>query len=419
MIILSIAVLLGLYMAWNIGANDVANSMADAVGSGALSVRRAILAAAICEFAGAVLVGAHVTDTVRKGIVNPAMFVTEPRLFVLGMACSLLAASVWLHLASWWGMPVSTTHSIVGAVAGFGLTVAGLPAVNWHKMAQIIASWVVSPLAGGIMAYLTFRLIVWLILGREHPAGAAVRFAPYVVFYTVFLMSLATIFKGLGHLVREKNLTFLAGGNSLLISAFLAVAATILSRYWLKRILWSHRRRPYSEQLERVEKALAPLVVFTSCCVAFAHGSNDVANAIGPLAAVADVVRTGTVKMKVAVPLWVLVLGGAGIALGLATYGYRVMATVGMRITQLTPTRGIAADVSAATVVLVCSRLKLPISTTHTIVGAIFGVGVARGLAAVDSKVVREIALSWLLTVPVAALLSGGLLLVAVRIFGL
>jgi len=413
MIVLSVAILLGLYMAWNIGANDVANSMADAVGSRALSVRKAVVAAAICEFLGAVLVGAHVTDTVRKGIVTPDAFAHDPRLFAVGMACSLLAAALWLHAASWWGMPVSTTHSIVGAIAGFGLVMAGGQAINWPKLFQIVMSWIVSPLAGGMLAFAGFRIMVWLILGRDRPASAAVRFAPLIVFYTVLMMSLATIFKGLGHLVREQQLAALSGGNAVLLSALLALTAATASRYLLRRAMRGWERRPFEQQLDRVERSLAPLVVFTSCCVAFAHGSNDVANSIGPLAAIVDVVRTGTVKLKVTVPVWVLALGGGGIAIGLATYGYRVMYTVGTRITQLTPSRGIAADVAAATVVLVCSRMKLPISTTHTIVGAIFGVGLARGLAAIDRRVAREIACSWLLTVPVAALISALLVLIA------
>ncbi|HIE10723.1 MAG TPA: inorganic phosphate transporter [Kiritimatiellae bacterium] len=418
MIILIAATLLGLYMAWNIGANDVANSMADAVGSRALSVRRAVVAAAIFEFLGAVLVGAHVTDTVRKGIVTPTVFAHDPGLFAMGMACSLLAAALWLNLASWWGMPVSTTHSIVGAIAGFGLVVAGLNAVNWHKLSQIIMSWLISPMAGGVMAYLIFRVTVWLILGRDRPTTAAVYFVPFIVFYTVFMMSLATIFKGLGHIIHEKNLAFLTGANALVFSAAAGLATAAASRILLRKAMSGWHHKPLEEQLERVERSLAPLVIFTSCCVAFAHGSNDVANAIGPLAAIVDVIRTNAVKLKVAVPLWVLALGGMGIALGLATYGYRVMYTVGTRITQLTPSRGIAADVATATVVLVCSRMKLPISTTHTIVGAIFGVGMARGLAAVDSRVVKQIAFSWLLTVPVTAALSAILVLAAWRTWG-
>ena len=399
-IVIAVTALLGLYMAWNIGANDVANSMADAVGSKSISIKHAIIAAAICEFAGAVLVGSHVTDTVRKGIVDPASLPAAE--VVLGMACALLAAALWLHLATWLSMPVSTTHSIVGAVTGFGLVAAGWGAVHWGKLGQIVLSWFVSPLTGGLLAFILFKVISKLILGKARPARAAVRFTPYVVCVMTVVVVLGTVYKGLKHV----HMPWLDGGRSFIVALVLGLCAALLSRALIRRRLSAFKTAPLPQQLEQVERAYAPLVVLTSCSVAFAHGANDVANSIGPLAAVVEIVLSGDVQAKVPVPLWVLALGGCGIAAGLATYGYRVMSTVGSKITQLTPTRGVAADIAATAVVLFCSRLKLPVSTTHVLVGAIMGVGFARGLGAVNRRVTRNIFASWLVTVPAAALLA-------------
>jgi len=403
---------LGLYMAWTVGANDAANSMADAVGSRSISIKWAIVFAAICEFAGAVLVGSHVTDTVRKGIVSPEAITSIPgitateagAILALGMACALLGGALWLHVATWMGMPVSTTHSIVGAVTGFGIAAAGWSAVSWGKLGQIVASWIISPVAGCLLAFLIFVAVSRSVLRNERPAKAAPRVMPLVVFFIVLVTMLATLYKGLGHITAKA--AWLSGSRGFLIAVVLAVGAAILSRRLVKRRLRRYRRSPLQEQLEQVERVFAPLVVLTSCTIAFAHGANDVANAVGPLAAVADIVRTGTVKAQVQVPLWVLALGGCGIVIGLATFGYRVMHTVGTRITQLTPSRGVAADVAACATVLLCTRLKLPVSTTHTLVGAIIGVGIARGLGAVNRRVLKNIFGSWLITVPAAAALT-------------
>jgi PiT family inorganic phosphate transporter len=403
--LLGITILLGLYMAWSIGANDVANSMADAVGSRAITIRWAIIAAGICEFAGAILVGSHVTDTIRKGIVSPQVLVGNPEVFVLGMMSALLAAAAWLHVATWMGMPVSTTHSIVGAVAGFGVVAAGWGAVNWGKMGQIVASWFISPVAGGLVAFLLFKLINRLILGRRRPARAAVSITPYIVFLAALVVTLATLYKGLKHIV-AREASWLTGNVAILLSVGIGILSALVARILIKRYLKGKHKRPLREQLELVERTFAPLVVITSCSVAFAHGANDVANAIGPLAAVVDIIRSGSVKMQVHVPPWILALGGAGIVLGLSTYGYRVMRTVGNDITQITPSRGVAADIAATMTVLICTRLKLPVSTTHTLVGAILGIGLARGLGAVNRRVTRNIFGSWLITVPTAAVLA-------------
>lgn len=409
-IIIAAIALLGLYMAWNIGANDVANSMADAVGSGALSVKQAVIAAGICEFAGAVLVGSHVTDTIRKGIVDPSAIASMPglaegepaALLVIGMAAALLSAAIWLNFATWTGMPVSTTHSIVGAVAGFGIVAAGIGSVNWGKMGQIVASWFISPFAGGLMAFIIFKVISRLILGSEKPVKAAIRVTPYIVFFLAMVVTLATIYKGLKHVL--KGVDWMTDTRSLYIAIGISVIAMIFSKMHVKKKLAGKDDLPLYEQLEQVEKVYVPLVIISSCAVAFAHGANDVANSVGPLAAVANILRTGTVEMKVPVPMWILMLGGAGIVFGLATYGYRVMATVGTKITEITPTRGVAADIAATATVLICTRMKLPVSTTHTLVGAIMGIGLARGLSGIDSRIAKKIFKSWLITVPAAAI---------------
>jgi PiT family inorganic phosphate transporter len=409
-IILAFIVLLGLYMAWNIGANDVANSMADAVGSGALSVKQAVIAAGICEFAGAVLVGSHVTDTIRKGIVDPSALASMPgmlegepaALLVIGMAAALLSAAIWLNFATWTSMPVSTTHSIVGAVAGFGIVAAGIGSVNWGKMSQIVASWFISPFAGALMAFILFKIISKTILGQEKPVKAAIKVTPYIVFFLAMVVTLATIYKGFKHVL--KGLDWVTDTHTLLLALAISVLSTIASRIHVKKKLSGKDTLPLPAQLEQVEQVYVPLVIISSCAVAFAHGANDVANSVGPLAAVANILKTGTVEMKVPVPLWILMLGGGGIVLGLATYGYRVMATVGTKITEITPTRGVAADIAATATVLICTRMKLPVSTTHTLVGAIMGIGLARGLSGIDSRIAKKIFKSWVITVPAAAI---------------
>lgn len=411
-IIICLAATLGLYMAWNIGANDVANSMADAVGSKALSIRNAVIAAGLCEFAGAVLVGAQVTNTVRKGIVDPAVLASLPGvtpndaavILVIGMSAALLSAAFWLNMSTLVGMPVSTTHSIVGAVAGFGVAAAGWNAVNWNKMAQIVSSWFISPVIGGLLAYLIFIYIRRSILRQEKPTQAAIKHLPLIVFIMTLVVLLATIYKGLKHVTG--NIEFLAGGRSFWLSIALSFVAAIISYFLVKRKLGDKGEESIGKQLEAVERAFVPLVIISSCSVAFAHGANDVANSVGPLAAIVNILQTGVIDMKVPVPLWILTLGGAGIVMGLATYGYKVMMTVGTKITEITPSRGVAADIAASATVLACTRLSLPVSTTHTLVGAILGIGLARGLGGVNRRIVGSIFGSWLFTVPAAAIMS-------------
>ncbi len=415
---LVVITLIGLYMAWNIGANDVANSMGCAVGCRAVSIRWAVILAGICEFSGAVLVGSHVTNTVRKGIVDPESLMLIPgisqgdaaTLLILGMTASLLSAALWLNFGTWMGMPVSTTHAIVGSIAGFGVTVAGWTAVDWFKMIEIVSSWFISPVVGGVLGFLLFKMISRWILTKHAPASSAVLVTPFIVAFVFVVLTFSIIHKGL------RQFSFLRGNYSFLVAALVGLAAAVVARILIKRKLTGKETLEVGRQLELVERSFSPLVIICSCTVAFSHGANDVANAIGPLAAVVDVVRNGVVKMHVEVPMWVLLLGGAGIVLGLATFGYRVMHTVGSKITELTPSRGVAASIAATTTVLSCTKLGLPVSTTHTLVGAVLGIGMARGISSVNRQVTRNIFTSWIVTVPAAAVLSVVLFLLG-RIF--
>ncbi|MBW8041304.1 MAG: inorganic phosphate transporter [Planctomycetes bacterium] len=406
------AIVIGLYMAWNVGANDVANSMADAVGSKALTIFWAVILAAICEFCGAVLVGSHVTDTVRKGIIDTQAFADDPRMLAHGMVCAMLAAAVWLNVASYLGMPVSTTHSIVGAVIGFGILQAGLGHIHWFKVGQIVASWFISPLAGGIMAFVIFRLISRYILSAEKPAVAARKGVPVCTFFTFAILILATIYKGLKNVHLD-----LGGPEAIGLSILGGVIASGVSILLSRRSRNCNDELPLEQQLIHVEKTFVVLVIITSCTVAFAHGANDVANAIGPLAAVVEIVKYGVIPEQVPVEMWILVLGGGGIALGLAMYGYRVMRLVGTKVTEITPSRGVAADLSTMVTVLTFSKLGLPISTTHTLIGAIIGVGLARGITAINRKIVGSIFTSWLATIPVAGGLTVLFYLIAEWLF--
>jgi PiT family inorganic phosphate transporter len=385
-VLVIIAIIVGFYMAWNIGANDVANSMADAVGSKALTIFWAVVLAGICNFCGAVLVGSHVTDTVRQGIIDTQAFAHDPRMLAHGMVCAMLAAAVWLNLASYFGMPVSTTHSIVGAIIGFGILEAGLGHIHWGKLGQIVASWFISPLAGGIMAFVIFKLISRHILAVEKPVVAARKGVPVCVFFTFAILIIAIIYKGLKNIHLD-----LKGSEAITLSIIGGLITAGISNLFIRRNRNYNGELPFEQQLVAVEKIFAVLVIITSCTVAFAHGANDVANAIGPLAAVAEIVKNNTVPGKVPVNIWFLVLGGLGIAVGLAMFGYRVMRLVGTKVTEITPSRGVAADLSTMVTVLTCSRLGLPISTTHTLIGAIIGVGLARGITAINRKVVASI----------------------------
>ena len=396
-----IAVIFGVFMTWGIGANDVANAMGTSVGSGALTVRAAIIVAAIFEFLGAAMAGGQVTKTIRKGIIDPTPIAGQPEILVFGMLAALLAAAVWLAIASVKGWPVSTTHSIVGAIVGFGIVGIGFDAVNWGKIGQIALSWVLSPALGGIVAFGLMMSVRSLILRAEHPLESARRWAPVYAFLVGFVMALITLFKGLKHL----NLD-LGGPASFLFAGLFGLAVAGIGHLLVRRVKVDEVADK-SFHFASVEKVFAPLMIFTACAMAFAHGSNDVANGIGPLAAVLALVESGgDLAQSSPLPIWVLVLGGVGIVLGLATYGYRVMQTIGTRITELTPSSGFCATMAAAATVVLASRTGIPVSTTHIAVGAVMGVGLARGIAALNLRVIGNILVSWVVTLPVGGLLA-------------
>ncbi len=463
-ILLTITIAFGFYMAWNIGANDVANAMGTSVGSKALTLAQAVILAAILEFAGAFFVGAHVTDTVRKGMFDPMMFSEDYYDLVYGMMAALLAAGIWLNIATFFGWPVSTSHSIVGAVVGFVLVAKGFDAVEWPKVGSIAASWLVSPILSGSISFIIFTIIRKKIFQAKDQIKATNNAVPVLVFCVCTIMTLVMVFKGLKNLnldlpfgealmlsasigaffagicyfavCRLKDHRFLHGkaakvevvkGNEIVTNGLLTVTqqlSTITSQSSesLKKRLHrietdvkklikeaenkSETKYQYSskEDYRRyTERVFIGLQILSACFIAFAHGANDVANSIGPLAAVIDVLSNKTVAMTVDVPIWILGIGGLGIVIGLATWGYKVIDTIGKKITELTPTRGFTATFGAAITIVFASKLGLPISTTHTLVGAVLGVGMARGVASLDLRVVRDIVSSWVITLPVSA----------------
>ncbi len=407
----TIVLVLGFYMAWNIGANDVANAMGTSVGSKALTLRKAVFLAAILEFSGAFFVGSSVSETIQKGIIEPQVFQSDPTIFILGMMGALLATGTLLQLASYFGLPISTTHAIVGSVIGFGAVVGGVDAIHWSEVGWIAASWLFSPLFSGIISYAIFSLIQKKILFALNPIEATQKLTPFFVFACFTVASLSLFFQGLAQL--DLNLSLQA---ALSISVSIGLTAAIISLWLVQKMSPSplpaaaetaglssfNRNEPY----HGVEKIFIYLQILSACLVAFAHGANDVANAIGPVAAVLGVLQTHSLSHHSVIPSWLLAMGGAGIVIGLASWGWRVIETIGNKITELTPTRGFAAEFGAAATILFASKLGLPISTTHALVGAVFGVGLARGLKALNLQTLKEILISWIVTIPLCALLS-------------
>lgn len=397
---LLLAGIFGLFMAFGIGANDVANAMGTSVGSRALTVKQAVIIAAVFEFAGAVLAGGEVTATIRKGIIDAGLLSDSPNLLVYGMLASLLAAGIWLLVASSFGLPVSTTHSIVGAMVGFAIAAVGVAAVEWGKVGYIVMSWVVSPILAGTISYMLFESVRRLILDTADPLGNARKYVPMYIFLVGFIIALVTLLKGFKHVGLPVSL-----GTSYGLAALFGLLTMGIGTMMVRRI----RVDPDADRefhFANVEKVFAVLMIFTACSMAFAHGSNDVANAIGPVAAIVGVVQSGDVAQQSALPFWVLLIGAVGIVAGLAVLGRKVMATVGTGITALTPSHGFAAELGAAGTVVLASGLGLPISTTHTLVGAVLGVGLARGIAAINLPVVRQIFVSWIVTLPAGAFLA-------------
>jgi len=400
-LLLTLAAVFGLFMAWGIGANDVANAMATSVGSKAIKLRTAVIIAAIFEFAGAYLAGGEVTSTIRKGMVDATLMSGTPELLVYGMLSALLAAGTWLLIASRYGLPVSTTHSIVGAIVGFAAVGIGVEAVKWGKVASIAMSWVVSPVIAGTLAYLIFKSVQTLILNTDNPLKYAKRYVPVYIFFTGFVISLVTVFKGLKHVGLE-----LSQQECYLMAAAIGLFLAIIGKFLIDRININPEQKGDSHY-QNVERVFGVLMIFTACAMAFAHGSNDVANAVGPVAAVVGIVNSGgVIGQKMALPSWVLLLGGVGIVIGLMTYGHKVIATVGNRITELTPSRGFCCEMAAASTVVMASGTGIPISTTHTLVGAVLGVGFARGISALNLRIIGTILMSWIITLPIGAVLA-------------
>jgi PiT family inorganic phosphate transporter len=401
-LLIILAAAFGFFMAWGVGANDVANAMGTSVGSKALTIKQAILIAMVFEFAGAYLAGGEVTSTIRKGIVDAEVFHDSPDLLVFGMLSALLAAGTWLMIASFMGWPVSTTHSIVGAIVGFAAVGVSTDAVNWTKVSTIVASWVVSPVIAGTISFAIFRSVQHLILIQDDPFSKAKQYAPMYMFAVGFLMAMVTILKGLKHVFKDIGIS-MTFGESIVWAMMFGIFLAIVGSYLLSKVERNEELEA-SNRFANVERVFAVLMIFTACSMAFAHGSNDVANAVGPLAAVVNVVSSGgDIAAKSVMPTWILLLGGAGIVFGLATYGYKVMGTIGRKITELTPSRGFAAELGAAATVVFASGTGLPISTTHTLVGAVLGVGLARGIGALNLRMIGAIFLSWVVTLPAGA----------------
>lgn len=453
-----LTIVAGFYLAWNIGANDVANAMGTSVGSGALTLKRAVIIAAVLEFSGAFFFGAHVSETVQSGIIKSEIFTSNPLILVYGMLSALLATGAWLQVASYFGWPVSTTHGIIGGVVGFGVVVGGVDAIYWDNVTYIVTSWVLSPVLGGTFSYFIFNILRKQILYKTSPLAEAKRLTPIIVFIVLSVLALIMMLKGLHNMNLDFTLfetfllSFLFGAIGAGVSYFCvhkisagpvqptkapAFSADVLigldkAKKHLQNVLnkssgevqyqvsllleeidslassLQHAEEMHTASTEYtlVEKIFGYLQIMSACLMAFAHGANDVANAIGPLSASIAVLTTGVIQSHALVPTWALALGGLGIVVGLATWGWRVIETIGKKITELTPTRGFAAEFGAAATILLASRLGLPISTTHTLVGSVIGVGLARGIGALNLAMTRDIVLSWVITVPVSAIIT-------------
>ena len=412
MTLLIMAAAFGFFMAWGVGANDVANAMGTSVGSRAITIKQAIIIAVIFEFSGAFLAGGEVTSTIRKGIIDPEILSASPELLVYGMIASLLAAGLWLLVATSFGWPVSTTHSIVGAIVGFAAIGISVDSVNWSKVSNIVASWVVSPLMAGVIAFVVYQSVRRFILNAAEPLAAARRGVPVYIFMVAFIISMVSLVKGLKHVGLD-----LSFEQSLIYAALIASGITVVGAILISRL--KVNAETSHEEILSVERVFGVLMIFTACSMAFAHGSNDVANAVGPLAAVNAVIESGgVVAQKAVMPTWLLFLGALGIVIGLVTYGHRVIRTVGSTITELTPSSGFAAELAAAITVVVASGASLPVSTTHTLVGGVIGVGLAHGVTALNIRVVGTIFTSWIVTLPAGAILSITFFYVLKTVFG-
>jgi PiT family inorganic phosphate transporter len=401
-IILSIASLIGLYMAANIGANDLANAMGTAVGSRALNLKQAVIISIIANVLGASLAGGYVTSTISKGIIDPMFLVEVPDKLMIGMFVALIVAGLCVHLATFFGLPVSTTHAIVGAVVGFGIISVGAGAVSWHKITGIAASWIISPVAGALFSGGIYYFLEKKVMADRDPYAAAVHYAPFLIFLVVLVLILSFIFKGLKNLNLELGFFY-----TVLLTIPCAALVALFGRKWVRwQIHVKCEIGPNPQGFSPAECLFAQLQILTACYIAFAHGANDVANAVGPLAAIFSVVKTKSVALQVEVPFWMLFIGGIAVGGGLYIFGTRVLETIGKNITEITPIRGFCAQFGAATTILICSRLGLPVSTTHVLVGSVVGVGIMRGMGALDLRILKNIAFSWIVTLPFTMFLA-------------
>ena len=394
-LILISSAMLGFFTAYGVGANDVANAMGTSVGSKVLTIKQAVLVAAVFEFLGAFLAGGGVTQTIRKGVIDPALFDGNLEVLIYGMISALFAAGTWLLVASLRGWPVSTTHTIVGAIVGFGIYALGINEINWTVVGNIGLSWITSPLSSAVVAGLFYYICKTYIIDNDSKfKGLIIRM---YIFLAGFAIALITVTKGLKNIFKQQEL-FVSFQESVFISAIAALLFTFIFYYFSKARL---------KQSVNSESQFAYLMIFTSCAVAFAHGSNDVANAIGPLAAINQATnQLLNQPYTLETPLWILFLGATGIVIGLATLGYRVMKTIGENIVKLTPSKGFSAQLAAALTVVIASQLDMPVSTTHTLVGAVIGIGLVEGASTINFNSVRTIVLSWVVTLPAGALLS-------------
>jgi inorganic phosphate transporter, PiT family len=398
-LIIIIALVLGFIMTWGVGANDLANILSTSIGSRSVSVKQALMIAVVFEFAGALLGGSHVTNTIRSGIINASLLSHQPDILLFGMLSVLLASGIWMLFASYIGMPVSITNATVGSLVGFGVVVLGPHAIYWGKVGAIALSWVLSPTIAGVVAYLLFLTIKRTIFDTQSPASSINRFFPFYFFLVGLVLANMVVLKGLVHLGWQ-----LDAGSSFLIVLIVATLIMLLG-------LWLARFVPYPPNEKRfrqhiyVEKRFSILMLFTACAMVFAHGSNDVAIAMGPIAAIISLVRHNG-QIVGAFPYWILWFGGFGVIVGLFMYGRKVIATVGSNITDLTPSRAFAATLAGASTVICSTSFGIPVSATQTLVGGVLGIGLARGLAALNVTTVRNIFMSWLVTVPAGAGLS-------------
>ncbi|MDZ8096008.1 MAG: anion permease [Nostoc sp. DedQUE05] len=417
LITLLFVALLAFYVAWNLGANDVANAMGTSVGSKAVTLKQALIIAGVLEFTGAVLFGHEVTETLATKIANPALFAATPQIFVIGMVTVLISCGVWLQIATSRGLPVSSSHAVVGAIAGFSWVALGVNAIDWSSIGLITIGWILTPLISGAIAALFYSQIKHWILDRPNQVVQLQEWIPWLstlllgVFGVIVLPSLTEPLTNF--VIEQVGFTIPAYDIPLLTGAIAAVGLTIISWRQLGDLGDKGEILP-----NPVERLFGRFQLLSACFVAFAHGSNDVGNAIAPLAAIVYINRTGSVPTDgITIPLWILILGGAGIVGGLAVWGKKVIATIGENIIALQPSSGFCAELATATTILIASRLGLPVSTSHALVGGVVGIGLVQNLKSIKFETLKGIAAAWLITIPVSATLSAAIFSIAQILF--